>query len=76
MLAGSVPAAGQAAAKYPLIVLLQGESYGYIGSDLFSVDYEKWDYNQDVLMAEIFAGGGVIKPNASGVLKVAVPATT
>src|SRR5574344_298487 len=75
MLAGSVPAKGEAAAKYPLIVLLQGDSYGYIGSDLFSVDYEKWDYNQDVLMAEIFAGGGVIKPNASGVLKVAVPAT-
>ena len=76
MLAGAVPAAGAAAAKYPLIVFLQGESYGYIGSDLFSVDYEKWDYNQDVLMAEIFAGGGVIKPNSSGVLKVAVPAAS
>ncbi len=76
MLIGAVPATGATAAKYPLIVFLQGESYGYIGSDLFSVDYEKWDYNQDVLMAEIFAGGGVIKPNASGVLKVTVPATS
>lgn len=73
MLIGAVPAAGAAAATYPLIVAIQHDSYGYIGSDLFSVDYEKWDYNQDVLMAEIFAGGGVIKPNASGVLKVAVP---
>lgn len=76
MLPGAVPATGAAAAKYPLIIAIQHDSYGYIGSDLFSVDYEKWDYNQDVLMAEIFAGGGIIKPNASGVLKVAVPATT
>ncbi len=76
MLIGAVPAAGKTAAKYPLIVAIQHDSYGYIGSDLFSVDYEKWDYNQDVLMAEIFAGGGVIKPNASGVLKVAVPAAS
>ena len=76
MLVGAVPAAGEAAAKYPLIVFIQHDSYGYIGSDLFSVDYEKWDYNQDVLMAEIFAGGGVIKPNASGVLKVTVPAAS
>ena len=74
MLAGAVPAPVVAAAKYPLIIAIQHDSYGYIGSDLFSVDYEKWDYNQDVLMAEIFAGGGIIKPNASGVLKVAVPA--
>jgi hypothetical protein len=27
-------------------------------------------------MAEIFAGGGVIKPNASGVLVVTVPASS
>ena len=74
MLAGAVPAPVVAAAKYPLVIAFQPESYGYIGSDLFSVDYEKWDYNQDVLMAEIFAGGGIIKPNASAVLKVAVPA--
>lgn len=74
MLQGSVPAKVVAAAKYPLIVLLQGDSYGYIGSDLFGINYEKWDFNEDVLMAEVFAGGGVIKPNASGVLKVAVPA--
>ena len=52
--------------KYPLIVFLQGDSYGYIGSDLFGINYEKWDFNEDVLLAEIFAGGGVIKPNASG----------
>lgn len=76
MLPGAVPAPVVAAAKYPLIIAIQHDSYGYIGSDLFSVDYEKWDYNQDVLMAEIFAGGGIIKPNASGVLKVAVPAAS
>lgn len=75
MLVGAVPAAAVAAAKYPLIVFIQGDSYGYIGSDLFGINYEKWDFNEDVLMAEIFAGGGVIKPNASGVLKVAVPAS-
>lgn len=75
MLVGAVPAAVVAAAKYPLIVFIQGDSYGYIGSDLFGINYEKWDFNEDVLMAEIFAGGGVIKPNASGVLKVAVPAS-
>ena len=74
MLAGSVPAPVLAAAKYPLVIALQHDSYGYVGSDLFSVDYEKWDYNADVLMAEIFAGGGLIKPLSSGVLKVAVPA--
>lgn len=75
MLPGAVPAKKATAEKYPLIIAFQPDSYGYIGSDLFSVDYEKWDYNQDVLMAEIFAGGGIIKPNASAVLKVAVPAT-
>ena len=42
MLIGAVPAAGAAAAKYPLIIAIQHDSYGYIGSDLFSVDYEKW----------------------------------
>lgn len=74
MLPGAVPAPVTAAAKYPLVIALQHDSYGYVGSDLFSVDYEKWDYNADVLMAEIFAGGGLIKPLSSGVLKVAVPA--
>ena len=33
---------------YPLVIALQHDSYGYVGSDLFSVDYEKWDYNADV----------------------------
>ena len=74
MLAGAVPAPVVAAATYPLVIAIQGDGYGYVGSDLFSVDYEKWDYNADVLMAEIFAGGGVIRPLSTGVLKVAVPA--
>lgn len=76
MLLGAVPATTTTAKTYPLVIALQHDSYGYVGSDLFSVDYEKWDYNADVLMAEIFAGGGLIKPLSSGVLKVAVPAGT
>lgn len=75
MLEGAVPAPNGTAKKLPVIVAIQGNSYGYVGSDLFSVSYEKWDFNADELLSEIFAGGGVIKPLSTGVIKVAVPAT-
>jgi len=67
MLAGAVPGT---VSKVPAIVLIQHESYGYVGNDLFSVDFEKWEYNEDIFMAEIFAGGGIIKPLSTGLIRI------
>jgi hypothetical protein len=67
MLAGAVPGA---ASVVPAIVLIQHDSYGYVGSDLFSVNYELWEYNNDVLLSEIFAGGAIIKPLSTGLVTI------
>ena len=56
--------------KNPVLIAMQHDNYGYVGNDLFTVDYEKWDYNSDVLLAEIFAGGGIIKPLTTGLITV------
>ena len=54
--------------KNPVLIAIQHDNYGYVGNDLFTVDYEKWDYNADVFLAEIFAGGGIIKPLSTGLI--------
>jgi len=54
--------------KNPVLIAMQHDNYGYVGNDLFTVDYEKWDYNADVFLAEIFAGGGIIKPLSTGLI--------
>jgi len=54
----------------PVLIAIQHDNYGYVGSDLFSESYEKWDYNADVFLAEIFAGGGIIKPMSTGLITV------
>lgn len=56
--------------KNPVLIAIQHDNYGYVGSDLFSESYEKWDFNADVLLAEIFAGGGIIKPLTTGLITV------
>ena len=56
--------------KNPVLIAMQHDNYGYVGNDLFTVDYEKWDYNADVFLAEIFAGGGIIKPKSTGLITV------
>ena len=56
--------------KNPVLIAMQHDNYGYVGNDLFTVDYEKWDYNADVFLAEIFAGGGIIKPMSTGLITV------
>ena len=56
--------------KNPVLIAIQHDNYGYVGNDLFTVDYEKWDYNADVVLAEIFAGGGIIKPMSTGLITV------
>ena len=56
--------------KNPVLIAIQHDNYGYVGNDLFTVDYEKWDYNADVFLAEIFAGGGIIKPMSTGLITV------
>ena len=56
--------------KNPLLIAIQHDNYGYVGNDLFTVDYEKWDYNADVFLAEIFAGGGIIKPLSTALITV------
>ena len=56
--------------KNPVLIAMQHDNYGYVGNDLFTVDYEKWDYNADVFLAEIFAGGGIIKPLSTGLITV------
>lgn len=56
--------------KNPVLIAMQHDNYGYVGNDLFTVDYEKWDYNADVFLAEIFAGGGIIKPLTTGLITV------
>lgn len=56
--------------KNPVLIAIQHDNYGYVGSDLFSESYEKWDFNSDVLLAEIFAGGGIIKPLTTGLITV------
>jgi len=58
------------ASKNPVLIAIQHDNYGYVGNDLFTVDYEKWDYNADVFLAEIFAGGGIIKPMSTGLITV------
>jgi hypothetical protein len=56
--------------KNPVLIAMQHDNYGYVGNDLFTVDYEKWDYNADVFLAEIFAGGGIIKPMSTGLITI------
>jgi hypothetical protein len=56
--------------KNPVLIAMQHDNYGYVGNDLFTADYEKWDYNADVFLAEVFAGGGIIKPMSTGLITV------
>ena len=69
-LAGAVPAV---ASTVPCVIAIQHDSYGYVGSDIFSANFEDWNYNTDNLITELFAGGAIIKPLSTGLITVTKP---
>ena len=62
------------ASTVPAVIAIQHDSYGWVGSDLQDVAYENWDVNEDRLLAEIFIGGGIIKPLSTGLITITKPA--
>ena len=58
------------ASTVPAVVAIQYDSYGYAGSEIFTGEFEKWELNTDNLIAEIFAGGAILKPNSTGLITI------
>ena len=58
------------ASTVPAVVAIQYDSYGYAGSEIFTGEFEKWELNTDNMIAEIFAGGAILKPNSTGLITI------